>query len=86
MELARQLTRSSERARLWHYRTKDKAEVDAVLETADGRVIAIEVKAGATVRAEDRPDSATSPARLAIVSQSGQVAVREWRDEDADRG
>lgn len=53
MELARQLTWSSERARLYHYRTKDQVEVDAVLETADGRVVAIEVKAGATVRAED---------------------------------
>ena len=28
-------------------------EVDAVLETPDGRVVAVEVKAGATVRAED---------------------------------
>jgi uncharacterized protein len=53
MELARQLTWSSERARLHHYRTKDKVEVDAVLETPDGRVLAIEVKAGATVRTED---------------------------------
>lgn len=32
MELARQLTWSSERAHLYHYRTKDKIEVDAVLE------------------------------------------------------
>jgi uncharacterized protein len=53
MELARQLTWSEERARLYHYRTKDKLEVDAVLETPDGRVIGIEVKAGATVRTED---------------------------------
>jgi predicted AAA+ superfamily ATPase len=53
MELARQLTWSAQRARLFHYRTKDKLEVDAVLETPDGRVIGIEVKAGATVRAED---------------------------------
>ena len=53
MELARQLTWCSERARLHHYRTKDKVEVDAVLETPDGRVVAIEVKAGATVRTED---------------------------------
>jgi uncharacterized protein len=53
MELARQLTWSAERARLYHYRTKDRVEVDAILETPDGRVIAIEVKAGATVRSED---------------------------------
>jgi hypothetical protein len=53
MELARQLTWSTERARLYHYRTKDKVEVDAILETPDGRVVAIEVKAGATVRSED---------------------------------
>lgn len=53
MELARQLTWSTERAGLHHYRTKDRVEVDAVLETPDGRIIAIEVKAGATVRTED---------------------------------
>ncbi|MGH3327556.1 MAG: DUF4143 domain-containing protein [Streptomycetales bacterium] len=53
MELARQLTWSDERALLYHYRTKDKTEVDAVLETVDGRVVGVEVKAGSTVRAED---------------------------------
>lgn len=53
MELARQLTWSTERGRLYHYRTKDQIEVDAVIETPDGRVIGVEVKAGATVRTED---------------------------------
>lgn len=53
MELARQLAWSEQRATLYHYRTKDKKEVDAVLETPDGRIVGIEVKAGATVRAED---------------------------------
>lgn len=53
MELARQLTWNEQRGRLYHYRTKDKVEVDAVIETPDGRVIGIEVKAGATVRTED---------------------------------
>jgi predicted AAA+ superfamily ATPase len=53
MELARQITWSEERVRLHHYRTKDAVEVDAVLESADGRVVAVEVKAGATVRSED---------------------------------
>jgi uncharacterized protein len=53
MELARQLTWSDERAGLYHYRTRDQLEVDAVLETPDGRVVGVEVKAGATVRTED---------------------------------
>jgi uncharacterized protein len=53
MELARQLTWSDVRAELYHYRTKDKVEVDLVLENRQGQVVAIEVKAGATVRGED---------------------------------
>lgn len=52
-ELARQLSWSDERVTLHHYRTRDGVEVDAVLEAADGRVVGIEVKAGATVRSED---------------------------------
>ncbi|MBN6053515.1 ATP-binding protein [Nonomuraea sp. RK-328] len=53
MELSRQLTWADERADLYHYRTKDKVEVDAVLENRQGRVVGIEVKAASTVRAED---------------------------------
>jgi len=53
MELARQLTWSRQRAELYHYRTKDKVEVDIVLENRRGQVVAIDVKAGSTVRAED---------------------------------
>ena len=53
MELARQLTWSRQRVELSHYRTKDKIEVDAVLEDRQGRVVGIEVKAASTVRAED---------------------------------
>jgi predicted AAA+ superfamily ATPase len=53
MELACQLTWAEERGRLYHYRTKDQLEVDAVIETPDGRVVAVEVRAGATVRTED---------------------------------
>jgi uncharacterized protein len=53
MELARQLTWSEQRAYLYHYRTRDQIEVDAVLESADGRIVAIEVKAGTNVRTED---------------------------------
>lgn len=53
MELARQITWTDERVSLHHFRTRDGVEVDAVLEAADGRVIGIEVKAGASVRSED---------------------------------
>ncbi|MFG1864757.1 ATP-binding protein [Microbispora bryophytorum] len=53
MELARQLTWSDERVELFNYRTKDKVEVDAVLENRQGRVVGVEVKASSTVRADD---------------------------------
>lgn len=53
MELARQLTWSRERAELFHYRTKERVEVDAVLENRQGRVVGIEVKAASTVGPED---------------------------------
>lgn len=53
MELTRQLTWSRTRAEIFHYRTKDKVEVDIVLEDRRGRVVAIDVKASATVRADD---------------------------------
>jgi uncharacterized protein len=53
MEIARQMTWSEERVELFHYRTKDRVEVDIVLENRRGEVVAIEVKASATVRGED---------------------------------
>jgi len=53
MELYRQATWAQEEVDVYHYRTKDKVEVDAVLETADGRIAGIEVKASATVSHAD---------------------------------
>ena len=53
MELTKQLSASSTRASLRHMRTATGAEVDFVLEGADGRLAGIEVKASATVRGED---------------------------------
>ncbi|HEY6793185.1 MAG TPA: ATP-binding protein [Kineosporiaceae bacterium] len=53
MELSRQLTWSEERVELFHYRTRDQIEVDAVLENRRGHVVGIEVKAASTVRPED---------------------------------
>ncbi|EFD57110.1 conserved hypothetical protein [Mycobacterium tuberculosis T92] len=52
-EIRKQLTWSTERPSLWHFRDRDGAEVDLVLEHPDGRVCGIEVKATSTPRAED---------------------------------
>ncbi|MFW6694150.1 ATP-binding protein [Streptomyces sp. MAR4 CNX-425] len=53
MEIARQLTWADQPVELYHYRTKDKVEVDIVLENRRGQVVAIDVKAASTVKAED---------------------------------
>ncbi len=53
MEVRRQLGWSATDAALHHLRTKDKLEVDGVLEARDGRVAGIEVKAGASVSGRD---------------------------------
>lgn len=52
-ELRAQAEWSFTRPQLFHYRDRDGGEVDLVLESGDGRVVGVEVKAGATVRAED---------------------------------
>jgi hypothetical protein len=53
MELARQITWATTRVELFHYRTKDKIEVDAVLENRQGQVVGVEVKAASTVVSDD---------------------------------
>jgi uncharacterized protein len=53
MELRRQLSWSGQPASMHHFRTKDGAEVDVVLETPDGRVAGVEVKAAASVSTAD---------------------------------
>jgi predicted AAA+ superfamily ATPase len=52
-ELHKSLGWSTQRASMYHYRSKDGTEVDVVLEAPDGRVVGIEVKAAATVRSSD---------------------------------
>ena len=52
-ELHRQLTFASQPVRLYHYRDRDQYEVDAVLQSASGEIVACEVKAAETVRSED---------------------------------
>lgn len=52
-ELLKQIPWSRARPNLFHFRTHTGQEVDLLLEDAGGRVVGIEVKAAATVRAED---------------------------------
>lgn len=51
-ELERQASWSPETLRFWHYRQGER-EVDVIVERPAGEVVAFEVKAGATVRAQD---------------------------------
>lgn len=53
MEVRKSLAWSIDQASMYHYRSKDGAEVDIVLETRDVRMVGIEVKAAATVRSSD---------------------------------
>ncbi len=52
-ELMKLASWSERRVSFSHYRTKDQDEVDVVIEDRRGRIIGIEVKASATVRAQD---------------------------------
>ena len=52
-ELRRQASWHEEEIRFHHFRDKDAAEVDVVLECGPGRVAGVEVKAAATVTAAD---------------------------------
>ncbi len=53
VEIWRQLGWSEHTVRMFHYRDRQGAEVDLVLESDDGRVAAVEVKASSTVAARD---------------------------------
>ncbi len=52
-ELYKQKSWSELRTQLYHYRSHDNIEVDFVLESADKRVVGIEVKAASRIGAED---------------------------------
>lgn len=52
-EVLKLATWSDRRLRISHFRTKERDKVDLVLEDRHGRVVGIEVKASATVRAQD---------------------------------
>jgi predicted AAA+ superfamily ATPase len=52
-ELMKLASWSERRMAFSHYRTKDRDEVDVVIEDRRGRIIGVEVKASATVKADD---------------------------------
>jgi predicted AAA+ superfamily ATPase len=52
-EVLKLITASDLRLIPYHFRDRDKREVDIVLERDDGRIVGIEVKASATVKASD---------------------------------
>lgn len=53
MELRKQIAWSKTQPRMYFYRTQTGQEIDIILEDASGRLVGIEVKASATVKAED---------------------------------
>lgn len=53
MELVKEAGVVGEEATAMHYRTSNGVEVDFLIEAADGRVAGVEIKAGASVDAED---------------------------------
>lgn len=53
MELVKLAGWAEARPRLYHYRDRDGYEVDLVMERADGDIVGVEVKSGATVRPRD---------------------------------
>jgi uncharacterized protein len=63
-ELAKQLTWSPMTARLHHLRESAGLEVDAIVETFDGRVVAVEVKASTVARPGDASPMAAVRDRL----------------------
>jgi uncharacterized protein len=52
-ELLKSASWSNTRYSVSHFRTKDKEEVDLVLEDSRGRIVGIEIKAAATLRSKD---------------------------------
>lgn len=59
MECCKHAAWAAEETSLWHFRDTRKREVDLVLESAEGRIIGVEVKASASIRREDFKGLAT---------------------------
>ncbi|MGH3979692.1 MAG: ATP-binding protein [Pseudonocardiaceae bacterium] len=81
-EVLKQAGWAAEAVSAYHYRTADGVEVDLVLEAADGRVVAVEIKAGSQVTASAMRDLAQLRDRLGarftagVLLTSGSQAQR----------
>ena len=74
-ELAKQLTWSETSARLHHFRDRDGLEIDAIIESADGHVIAVEVKAATVARPADTKSMAVVRQRLDEIGTDFVVGI-----------
>ena len=52
-EILKHSTHAGDEYRLYHYRDRDQYEVDLVIESANGDIVAVEIKAGATIASSD---------------------------------
>ncbi|MCY3851951.1 MAG: ATP-binding protein [Acidimicrobiaceae bacterium] len=81
-ELRRQAAALDEPLRLHHFRDSRGREIDLLIERLDGRLIAVEVKAGATVRPSDAKwmawlrDAAGDRFEVGIVLHAGRRPLR----------
>jgi hypothetical protein len=81
MELARQATWSQTRVELFHYRTKDDVEIDAVLESCQGKVVGIEVKAATPATwpgSATRQATRSLPVRPASSRRQPRARPQRW--------
>ena len=74
-ELAKQLTWSETSARLHHFRDRDGLEIDAIIESADGHVIAVQVKASTVARPADTKSMAVLRRRLDEIGTDFVVGI-----------
>ena len=51
-ELLKHKTTADKRVNIYHFRDQQKKEVDFVLESTDGKIVAIEVKSGSNIKKE----------------------------------
>lgn len=80
-EVLKMATISERQVALYHYRDKDKNEVDVVIEDESGGVVGLEVKASATVRPADFAGlrklaaAASKNFRLGVVLHDGDAVI-----------